>query len=111
VDRRRAAQERRGRPDGRLQPGEDGRSGGGRGGTARAGADAAPAEVRYQVERGYRGAHVDHFFNFFEAIRGGPPVREDASFGLRAAAPALACNTSYFEDRIVRWDPDAMRLM
>ena len=70
-----------------------------------------PAEVRYQVERGYRGAHVDHFFNFFEAIRGGPPVREDASFGLRAAAPALACNTSYFEDRIVRWDPDAMRLV
>ncbi|WP_428273836.1 Gfo/Idh/MocA family protein [Candidatus Palauibacter sp.] len=70
-----------------------------------------PAEVRYEVERGYRGAHVDHFFNWFEAIRGGPPVREDATFGLRAAAPALACNLSYFEDRIVRWDPDAMRLV
>ena len=69
-----------------------------------------PAEVRYEVERGYRGAHVDHFYNFFQAIRGGPPVREDAVFGLRAAAPALACNLSYFEDRIVRWDPDAMRL-
>ncbi len=70
-----------------------------------------PAEVRYEVERGYRGAHVDHFFNFFQAIRGGPPALEDAAFGLRAAAPALACNTSYFEDRIVRWDPDAMRLV
>ena len=69
-----------------------------------------PAEARYEVERGYRGAHVDHFFNFFQAIRGGPPVIEDAAFGLRAAAPALACNLSYFEDRIVRWDPDAMRL-
>ena len=69
-----------------------------------------PAEVRYQVERGYRGAHVDHFFNFFEAMRGGPPVRQDATFGLRAAAPALACNLSFFEDRIVRWDPGAMRL-
>ncbi|WP_420617114.1 Gfo/Idh/MocA family protein [Candidatus Palauibacter sp.] len=69
-----------------------------------------PAEVRYEVDRGYRGAHVDHFFNWFEAIRGGPPALEDAAFGLRAAAPALACNLSYFEDRIVRWDPDAMRL-
>ena len=70
-----------------------------------------PAEARYEVERGYRGAHVDHFFNWFEAIRGGPPVLEDATFGLRAAAPALACNLSYFEDRIVRWDPDTMRLI
>ena len=70
-----------------------------------------PAEARYEVERGYRGAHVDHFFNFFQAIRGGPPVREDAVFGLRAAAPALACNLSYFEDRIVHWDPDEMRLV
>ena len=69
-----------------------------------------PAEARYRVANGYRGAHVDHFNNFFQAIRGGPPVREDAVFGLRAAAPALACNLSYFEDRIVWWDPDDMRL-
>ena len=70
-----------------------------------------PAEARYEVERGYRGAHVDHFFNWLEAIRGGPPVLENATFGLRAAAPALACNLSYFEDRIVRWDPDIMKLI
>ena len=70
-----------------------------------------PAEARYEVERGYRGAHVDHFSNFFEVVRGGPPVLENATFGLRAAAPALACNLSYFEDRIVRWDPDTMRLI
>ena len=70
-----------------------------------------PTETHYEVERGYRGAHVDHFFNFFQAIRGGPPVLEDAAFGLRAAAPALACNLSYFEERIVRWDPDGMRLV
>ena len=70
-----------------------------------------PVEVRYEVEPGYRGALVDHFFNFFQAVRGGPPVLEDAAFGLRAAAPALACNLSYFQGRIVRWDPEAMRLV
>ena len=70
-----------------------------------------PAEARYVVENGYRGAHVDHFFNFFEGVRSGTSVTEDAVFGLRAAAPALACNDSYFEDRIVRWDPDEMRLL
>ena len=70
-----------------------------------------PVEVRYEVEPGYRGALLDHFVGFFDAVRGGPPVREDAAFGLRAAAPALACNLSYFQDRIVRWDPDSMRLV
>ena len=69
-----------------------------------------PAEIRYEVEPGYRGAHTDHFFNFFQAVRGGSPVLEDAAFGLRAAAPALACNMSYFQDRIVHWDPEGMRL-
>ena len=70
-----------------------------------------PVEIRYEVERGYRGAHVDHFFNFFEAVRGGPPVLQDAAFGLRAAAPALACNLSYFREQSVGWDPEAMRLI
>jgi hypothetical protein len=36
-------------------------------------------------------------------------VVEDGTFGFRAAGPALLCNTSYFEERIVRWDPEAMR--
>jgi predicted dehydrogenase len=70
-----------------------------------------PAEARYVVEDGYRGAHVDHFVNFFNGVRDGTSVTEDAVFGLRAAAPALACNDSYFGDRIVRWDPEEMRLL
>ncbi len=69
-----------------------------------------PVELRYEAETGYRGAHLDHFANFFAAVRGGPPVLEDAVFGLRAAAPALACNLAHFRDRIVRWDPESMRL-
>jgi len=70
-----------------------------------------PAESLYVAERGYQGAHFDHFVNFFNGVRNGTPVTEDAVFGFRAAAPALACNNSYFEDRIVRWDPEAMRLV
>ncbi len=70
-----------------------------------------PAESVYVAERGYRGAHFDHFMNFFNGVRTGSPVAEDAGFGLRAAAPALACNNSYFEERIVRWDPSSMNLV
>jgi hypothetical protein len=35
---------------------------------------------------------------------------EDATFGLRAAAPALACNNSYFEGKIIKWNPENMKL-
>ncbi|MGD8414405.1 MAG: Gfo/Idh/MocA family oxidoreductase [Candidatus Latescibacterota bacterium] len=68
-----------------------------------------PAESVYVAEDGYRGAHFDHFMNFFAGVRNGTPVTEDAVFGMRAAAPALACNDSYFEERIVKWDPVEMR--
>lgn len=55
--------------------------------------------------------HLDHFTNFFHAVRGGKPVVEDAEFGFRAAAPCLACNESYFRNKIIRWDPVNMKLV
>jgi len=70
-----------------------------------------PAETVYVADRGYLGAHFDHFMNFFEGVRNGRPVVEDATFGLRAAAPALACNNSFFDERIMRWDPDGMEVV
>lgn len=70
-----------------------------------------PAESVWMAEEGYRGAHFDHFMNFFTAVRSGTRAREDAVFGLRAAAPALACNNSYFEERIMRWDPEEMTVL
>ena len=70
-----------------------------------------PAEAVYMAEQGYMGAHFDHFVNFFTGVREGTPVAEDAVFGLRAAAPALACNDSYFGDQIIRWDPEAMEVV
>ena len=66
-------------------------------------------DVLYKAPAGY-DEHLDHFTNFFDAIRTGKPVVEDAEFGFRAAAPALACNESYFNKKIIHWDPVNMKL-
>jgi predicted dehydrogenase len=66
-------------------------------------------DVLYKAPVGY-DEHLDHFTNFFDAIRTGKPVVEDAAFGFRAAAPALACNESYFNKQIIHWDPVNMKL-
>ncbi|MFN3326399.1 MAG: Gfo/Idh/MocA family protein [Bryobacteraceae bacterium] len=68
----------------------------------------ATAEERYVPPRGYSD-HVHHHRNFIEAVRTRKPVTEDATFGLRAAAPALLSNVSYFEQRPVKWDPKTMK--
>jgi hypothetical protein len=66
-------------------------------------------DIVYKAPEGYSD-HLDHFTNFFDAIRSGKPVVEDATFGFRAAAPALSCNDSYLTKKIVKWDPVAMKL-
>lgn len=67
-------------------------------------------DIVYSAPKGY-DEHVDHFHNFFNAMQGGKPVVEDAAFGLRAAAPAIACNLSYFQKKIIHWDPVDMKLV
>jgi len=67
-------------------------------------------DIVYSAPKGY-DEHVDHFHNFFNAMQGGKPVAEDATFGLRAAAPAIACNLSYFQKKIIHWDPVNMKLL
>jgi predicted dehydrogenase len=54
--------------------------------------------------------HVEHFANFFEGVRTGKQVIEDPIVGFRAAAPCLAANDSYFQKKIINWDPEKMRL-
>lgn len=70
-----------------------------------------PFETVYTAQNGYKGAHFDHFSNFFNAIRTGGTVAEDPIFGFRAAAPALLCNESYRKNDIILWDPEKMELI
>ena len=54
--------------------------------------------------------HVEHFANFFAGIRENKPVYEDPVVGFRAAAPCLAANDSYFQKKIIHWNPEKMQL-
>ncbi len=65
--------------------------------------------ITYKAPNDY-DERLQHHINFFEGIRTGAPVVEDAAFGFRAAAPCLACNDSYFEQKIIHWDPEKMQL-
>jgi len=67
-------------------------------------------DIVFRAPEGY-SEHVDHFTNFFDAIRNQKPVVEDATFGFRAAAPALSCNESYLQKKIIHWDPLNMKLI
>jgi predicted dehydrogenase len=66
---------------------------------------ALSTSQRFVVPDGY-SAHLDHFRNFFAAVRSRKPVVQDGTFGLRAAAPSLLCNLSYEKARPVGWDPE-----
>jgi predicted dehydrogenase len=54
---------------------------------------------------------LDHMIVFFNGIRTGSAIPEDASFGLRAAAPSIACNLSAEQLKPIHWDPISMKLI
>jgi predicted dehydrogenase len=64
---------------------------------------------RFSAPEHYSDSY-DHFRNFFASVRSRQPVVEDAVFGFRAAGAALLSNMSYYEDRIVHWDPEKMQM-
>jgi len=70
-----------------------------------------PETTVFKVQEGYKGAHYDHHYNWMRSIREGKPTVEDASFGYRAAAPALLCNDSYFQGKAIKWDPVNLKLL
>jgi predicted dehydrogenase len=75
----------------------------------RASADGmrANTEQRWVLPPGYTEQYAHHE-NFINAIRSRKPVIEDATFGLRAAGPALLSNVSHFTRKTMMWDPEAM---
>lgn len=64
----------------------------------------------YNAPEGY-DEHLEHMKNFFDGVRNGTPVVEDPVFAFRACAPCLACNDSYFQKKILNWDPVNMKLI
>jgi predicted dehydrogenase len=79
---------------------------------ARAGSNSSEmaAEERFTAPKGYSD-HFDHHRNFIASVRGRKPPVEDATFGFRAAGPALLSNISYFEKKVCLWDATSSRLI
>jgi hypothetical protein len=67
-------------------------------------------EAKFEAPNNYDD-RLDHMIVFFNAIRTGSKIYEDASFGLRAAAPAIACNLSAQQNKPILWDPIGMKLV
>lgn len=68
------------------------------------------SENTFRAPDGY-SSRLDHFANFFAALRSDGSVVEDSVFGHRAASAALLCNRSYRDGRRYHWDPDAMEVV
>jgi len=68
-------------------------------------------ETSWEAPKDYKGGHYDHFYNFFQSIRNKKTVIQDPTFGLRAAGAALLANASYYQNKPVSWNPDAMKLL
>ena len=68
-------------------------------------------ETLWEAPNDYKGGHYDHFFNFFQAVRGKGEIIQDPTFGLRAAGAALLANESYYNKKAVDWNPDSMKLV
>ncbi len=68
------------------------------------------APVSYVAPEDY-DEHLEHFINFFDGVRENKPLVEGPEFAFRAAAPCLACNDSYFQKKIINWDPVKMMVV
>ncbi|SIQ17998.1 Gfo/Idh/MocA family protein [Maribacter ulvicola] len=71
----------------------------------------ATGTTTWQAPRDYKGAHYDHFYNFFTSIRNNGKIIQDPKFGLRAAGAALLANESYSKKQPVLWNPKEMKLI
>ena len=54
--------------------------------------------------------YISALKNFENVKKGSLGTIEDPIFAFRAAAPVLACNASYFDKKVINWDPVAMKV-
>jgi predicted dehydrogenase len=67
-------------------------------------------ETEFKAPEGYSD-NVAHHTNFYKGIRENTPIKEDAWFSMRAAGPALASNLSYFQKKVINWDPQKAKVV
>jgi predicted dehydrogenase len=67
-------------------------------------------ETAFMPPKGYDD-RLDHMITFFNGIRTGSPILEDATFGLRTAGPSIACNISVEQKKQIGWDPVKMKII
>lgn len=77
---------------------------------------AEQAQEKKEVESDFRAPegyddNIAHHTVFYKGIRENGPIKEDAWFSMRAAGPALASNKSYFEKKIINWDPEKAKVV
>jgi predicted dehydrogenase len=72
--------------------------------------EVGQSPVEYKAPENY-SANMDHHLNFYAGIREGKSIKEDALFGMRAAGPALLANKSYYDKKIIQWDPENAKII
>lgn len=70
----------------------------------------SPREYVFYAEKGYRGGHYDHHFNFIDGIRNNKPLTADVLFAVRSAAPALLSYESYLRNQAIGWDAQKLKI-
>ncbi len=69
-----------------------------------------PNESLFKVDKDYKGVLYDHHGTLIYAIKTDSLVVQDPIFGFRAAAPALLCNDSYHNKKMIQWDPENLKV-
>lgn len=70
----------------------------------------SPQDFIFYAEKGYRGGHYDHHYNFINGIRNHTPLTAVLLFAVRTAAPALLSYESYLRNEAIEWDARKLKI-
>ena len=66
-------------------------------------------EYAFRAEKGYKGGHYDHLYNFITGIRNQSPLVADVLFGVRTSSAALLSFDSYFRGEPIYWNAGLLK--